>query len=59
MSRSLVIPVATVTGGDIHIILIASPGTESDPAAVVIVLRMIEGEQDFLVGQIGHIRIRR
>ena len=57
MTRSLVVRVSTIAGCDVKISLIADTRAEANPAAVVIGLRLIEGEQRSLTGGIRDIRI--
>jgi hypothetical protein len=46
VARTLVVPAAAVSGGDVQIVRVAGARTEADPSSVVISLRVIEPEQD-------------
>ena len=45
VARSLIVGVSAIPGRDIKIALVADARAEADPAAIMIGLRLIEGEQ--------------
>jgi hypothetical protein len=59
VARSLVVPAAAVSGGDVQIVRVAGARTEANPSSVVIGLRVIEPEQDSFTGRIRDVRVGR
>ena len=60
VARPLIIAVSAVTGCDVKIVIVVRTRTESDPATVVIGLRLIECEHDLDVRRrrVGDVRVR-
>src|SRR4029453_11962794 len=54
-----VIAAAAIAGGNVKVVRIVRAWAESDPTTVMIGLRMVEGEKDFLAARIGNVRICR
>ena len=56
VAGALIVCAAAIASGNVKIVVVARPRTESDPAAIVIGLRLIEREQRFhsrWVGDVG------
>src|SRR4029077_8245682 len=59
VARSLVIGVSAVAARDIEIALVADSRAEADPATVMIVLRLVEGEQGAFARAVSDVGIGR